>query len=415
MELKIVNKKSIKIALLLFPFFTYALGLKWQVAGMVVNAMRVMSMLLVSIWFVTHRSGLSRFLKIKIVDLIFLLFLIIAISSVLNGKSISSAAQLAMYAIMPFTIFNMFINTKNGLRHILEGTVLIFVIINIANLIFMIIFRNGIYQTYTANTVTKYFLFGGKNQMVAPIITGTFFVIEYSFYRYNKLSKKCILLCLINLLELVWGGSGTGLLMFGLIVVAVALKDRLKNKFKLKYGLGAVFAIAIGLVVFRVQNYFSFLIEAIMHKSLTLSDRTFIWDAALLLVKSKLFTGYGVGKSLSGEVFIDLGYMSETIFAHDIFLDYLVMGGLFALVVFILILLETQKEYKEMISITRYWKTFIWIGVLIYMCASIVEIYTGNYCLFLMIAYITFMYKVAVREKIESKDSEEGKKSQCTE
>jgi O-antigen ligase len=152
-----------------------------------------------------------------------------------------------------------------------------------------------------------------------------------------------------------------------------------------------------------------------MHKSLTLSDRTFIWDAALLLVKSKLFTGYGVGKSLSGEVFIDLGYMSETIFAHDIFLDYLVMGGIFALVVFILILLETQKEYKEMISISRYWKTFIWIGVLIYMCASIVEIYTGNYCLFLMIAYITFMYKVAVREKIESKDSEEGKKSQCTE
>ncbi len=393
MGLNIINKKSIKIAILLFPFFTFALGLKWQVIGMLVNAMRYLSFSILGIWMLSHKSGLARLFKMYIFDLVLLLFFLLALASLINGKSISYSIKLLMYAVIPFAVFNMFYNSPNWKRHILEGTVLIFEILNITNLIFMIVFKDGIYQTFTANTVSKYYLFGAKNQMVAPVITGMFFLIEYAYNVRGKITRNTILLCSIHFIELLWGGSGTGLLMFAIVVIFVILKQLLKKYLKIEHGLSAVFVFAVGIVLLRIQNIFSYLIEDIMHKSLTLSNRTFIWDAAISLVKSNFLLGYGVGESLSGDVFLDMGYMSETIFAHDMFLDYLVMGGILSLVIFIMILLETQKYYRETRFVSKYGKTFIWIGILVYLFASIVEIYTGNYCLFIMIAYVTSIGK----------------------
>lgn len=388
MELKIINKKSIKIAILLFPFFTFAFGLRWQLVGMAVNIMRLFCMVILGLWLISHKSGLNRLLNNKIFDQILLMFLVIAISSFINNKSVLNAVNLLLFAVIPFAVFNMFSTTLNGKKHILEGTVLLFEILIIINFLFMIIFSEGIYQTYSAGTTSKYYIFGAKNQMVAPVITGTIFLIEYSYNIYNKLSLNTLLLCVIHFVELAWGGSGTGLLMFALVLFFAALKNKFKNKMKLGYGLSFVFLIAIGIVLFRVQNNFAFFIEGIMHKSLTLSNRTFIWDAAISIVKSKLFLGYGVGESLFGDVYLDMGYMNEITFSHDIFLDYLVMGGIASLALFIKILFDTQNIYRKTEITSSYGKSFIWIGILVYMFASIVEIYTGNYCLFIMIAYI---------------------------
>ncbi|MFR3202482.1 MAG: O-antigen ligase family protein [[Clostridium] leptum] len=48
------------------------------------------------------------------------------------------------------------------------------------------------------------------------------------------------------------------------------------------------------IVIFRMQNLFAFLIEDILHKNLTLTGRTVIWDRTLELIGEKPILGHGV-------------------------------------------------------------------------------------------------------------------------
>lgn len=45
-----------------------------------------------------------------------------------------------------------------------------------------------------------------------------------------------------------------------------------------------VVVVGISIVIFRIQYIFSFIIENILGKTLTLSSRTIIWDKALALI-----------------------------------------------------------------------------------------------------------------------------------
>ncbi|WP_423220497.1 O-antigen ligase family protein [Bifidobacterium imperatoris] len=190
---------------------------------------------------------------------------------------------------------------------------------------------------------------------------------------------------LICTLELIIGGSGTGLIVLFVFIVLCLLE--LKHRtISPNLSLIVLLASFLGIVVFRIQNIFSFLIVDVLHKSLTLSDRTYIWDSAIESILSHLILGTGITDSLSGNVHLKLSYLVKDIFAHDLYLDYLLMGGVPALCIFICLLISVKNSYCYILNRNR---TFIWWGIVIYLFASIVEIYTTNFCLFLMFAYMS--------------------------
>ena len=48
-----------------------------------------------------------------------------------------------------------------------------------------------------------------------------------------------------------------------------------------------------GIVLLRLQNIFSFIIQNILGKDLTFTGRTRIWDNAIEFIKARFIIGYG--------------------------------------------------------------------------------------------------------------------------
>lgn len=270
------------------------------------------------------------------------------------------------------------LNICKGITYGLNTLVLI-------NLSIMLFFPQGLYQTISSNTISYYYLFGAKNQMVAPIMTCLFFNMETAYRSYNKIiTKTSLFMCFICAFELIIGGSGTGLIVLAAFII-LCLFELKHQKISSNLSLIVLLASFLAIVIFRIQNIFSFLIVDILHKSLTLSDRTYIWDAAIESILSHPILGTGITDSLSGNVHLKLSYLVKDIFAHDLYLDYLLMGGIPALCIFVCILISVKKSYDSFLNKKN---TLIWWGIVVYLFASIVEIYTTNFCLFLMFAYI---------------------------
>lgn len=392
-----INKTELKIALCLIPFFTFAVGFKWPLLGIALNVWRY-AVIAVALVLLIYCKKIITLFKDRSFCVLLFLYAVLFISTVANGEAINNAIQLAMYGIVPYLVMCRYWHTENGWTRVLGGVSMAFTIILLANFVIMILYPNGIHSTYSSAASTNYYLIGAKNQMVPPIIIGMVFFVENSFHKYGKLSLWSFVKCLICACELILGGSGTGIIMI-IAFVILEILQRKKQLISTKVSFIALLMIFIGIVFFQMQNSFAFFIEDILHKSLTLSNRTLVWDAAFLSIQQHPIMGIGVSSNLAGNVLLNLNYTSKNTFAHNTYLDFAVMGGIIAITLFIIFLFQVKHEYD--IAWKQKTRSIIWWGIWLYLLAAIVEIYQGNYCLFLMTAFIStrFHNLKYVREK----------------
>lgn len=94
------------------------------------------------------------------------------------------------------------------------------------------------------------------------------------------------------------------------------------------------FILQICLVFLRLQNYFSFIIENILGKSITFTGRTELWDLSYILIRNKPVFGYGIYEN-SGLLFRNGWYY----YAHNAVLEVMLQGGFLALTAFLAVFL----------------------------------------------------------------------------
>ena len=384
----VIKKQSLLCAFLLIPWFTFSIGVKWPIFGMIINVLRVFSLMFALLVYLSNNKKLKSLSEIKSFRFVILFFTILLLSTLINEQNVFYSFQLMVYGIWPFIIVSILKNNKKENMFFLEGIFMAFAFLIIVNLFLIVVYPNGIYTTFSSNTVTKYYLFGGKNQSVAPLMTALVFFIEYSIRKYNKIVPLVCFLIFIVLFEIWTGGSGTGLIATVMIIFLSLLHIFRKKEISFKITLIVIVASFFLLVVFRLQEILAFFIQGVLHKSLTLSNRIYIWDAAIEKIKNNWLYGNGVGSSLSGKIDLVLSYATKDTFAHDLYLDIMIMGGTLALICFIIIVFFTGKHYQTSSNVSNIGRTTVWIGVTAYLFASILDIYIGNYCLFIMIAYI---------------------------
>lgn len=103
----------------------------------------------------------------------------------------------------------------------------------------------------------------------------------------------------------------------------------------------ALFALFVKL---RIQNIFSWFIVDILHKTLTFSTRTVLWDKVESFIMSRPILGYGQEPSSTIIAKFESPYYTH---AHNTFLDVLYKGGLVGLIFHIcLMILPCRKLYK---------------------------------------------------------------------
>jgi hypothetical protein len=185
--------------------------------------------------------------------------------------------------------------------------------------------------------------FLGIDNFLAPILVPyMFFVVLRSSMVHgtvNWFAYAMVVVSAVSLL-LVWSATGLMGLLVALVFLLFFYGRRWQTLFNFDTALGLGSGMFFSIVVFRLQNIFSFFIEGVLHKGLSFTGRTDIWDKAIAMILESPFLGYGIAQS--GKVY----RLSKHKYyhAHNAFLEVMVEGGVFALIAFLLMLERAGRQ-----------------------------------------------------------------------
>lgn len=182
------------------------------------------------------------------------------------------------------------------------------------------------------------FFIGGENRIVFTTMAAfTMTVIRFAFNRCStkyvvRASVICSLLTVLNFS----GGSVVGWAVYAALLLMLIYFKRLNSFISLIKAYTAYILLWVGLVLFRIQNHFSYLIETVLGKSMTLTHRTDVWDLVLRNLDGHYLLGYGLQGTdnlftISGQYGSGKNY-TLTLSSHNFILQTIYTGGTLSLV-----------------------------------------------------------------------------------
>lgn len=188
------------------------------------------------------------------------------------------------------------------------------------------------------------FFLGIRTRAIDVALPAMIFSMLYSVLQLQRKRKlKAIVAPLLVIIPFFWfsyvENVSNGIICSILMILLLLFGERIDAN-KLKWVYVATIILNIVIVFFRVQNLFQWLIVDILGESLSLSNRTFIWDGAILRWMQSISTilfGNGIGIR-------DSFYVSDMGNAHNQYLQFLVDGGCMKLgLYFAMIFLSIKK------------------------------------------------------------------------
>lgn len=324
-------------------------------------------------------------LKKKISNLQFLILLQIAlygISTLLNSRDFYTliANFVPLLAICMLSEIQVKKNCKRYLRCL---SIIIFLEIFI-NFIFICLYPTGVYGEGIYGSY-KYFL-GYDNYSALFINLGMIIIILFNYISKGKLTLLGIATMIIVLISYIitWAVTPMISALIASILVILVLnfhinKIRWINKlinFKTVFFASIVFFIAI--VIFRIQDNFSYLIVDILHKDLTFTGRTLIWDRSLEQFLSSPWIGIGI---------TDYNVRLATLniyHAHCTLLNILMEGGIFVLIIYTSMLYYANKKMSKIKNTTLYW--ILLIGFISYFIITSFDVLKISHTFYILLA-----------------------------
>ncbi len=336
--------------------------------------------------------------SLKFIDSIFdglkiIVFAVIIFLYVMNRKISSVMMCLIMYQLALFistvissgdywrlavncgTLISFCMLTELGIKkncRLFLKTLLniIFILITV-NLISIIALPQGIAQdTYYGNI---YYFLGIRNGLppiLIPIMGLTVLYSEFCPQKPNPFSV--IMLFLISATILItWSATGVVgwfMLLFFICFIYKKKYSKLSNA-NILYPIYSLMFISV--IILRLQSYFSFIIENILHKSISFTGRTSIWDIAIELIKHSPLIGYGVYEG-HGLIFIRNQYY----YAHNAILEVMLQGGIIALFFFILMFVFSAVSLNR--NKSHYVSQIITFTIFSMMCMMLMEAYLSS-------------------------------------
>lgn len=196
----------------------------------------------------------------------------------------------------------------------------------IINLGCMIIFPEGIWQTYSiyGNKATYSFL-GLPNQMTPIFIVAELVLLLTLYCDGFHFKLRTVIFAIVLIGNVLLAKSATGIIGCILIPLTLIIGVRYKKIINLKTILIAVACVFLLIVVFRKQVIFSWIIEGILDKDLTFTNRIEIWDRAIELILQKPLLGFGCGTM--DPIIGDRN-------AHDFYLQLILQSGIVGICVY---------------------------------------------------------------------------------
>lgn len=208
-----------------------------------------------------------------------------------------------------------------------------FLMLLVLNMI--VLFLNYINNGTMINKENIYLL-GQDNRFILYIIPT---LLGYYYLNVNNKSGKfgMIITYIIGVITLavVWSVASLAILIIiGLGFVVLKIINKYNIKINSYIILILLIALSVMIVFLRIQNCFENFIVNMLHKSMTLSYRTIMWDDAKeMLIKNPVNLIFGFGYFDTKDSFVHMPIKVNHL--HNIVMDPLFAGGIIGLIIYI--------------------------------------------------------------------------------
>lgn len=225
-------------------------------------------------------------------------------------------------------------------KQILVSTLLFLIVAIVINFMTILLFPSGL---YIGNNSNAHYFLGQRNDLIEYILPC---LLCFSIYNYKYKTSKFAFyifyfICMFSVI-LTWSANAMLALLFTYMYLLFFSNNSKKNIFCPLNIFKMSFVISYSIIVLKIQNLFSWIIEGILHKSLTFTGRTYIWDKSLEYIKKSFL--YGYGKESEVTKLYKIGHGNS---CHNYFLDFFYEGGIIMFIIIFLIILNLNKAYKK--------------------------------------------------------------------
>lgn len=352
-----IRKADLIFGFIMCSFMEPALLMQFSITDAIYLVFKIISALYV-LYYVIYINHSLDSLQLGVV----LFFGSLVVTTALNHGDIIHAIRTVTFNMLACLYLDVMIQKdSNNAISILRKICVCYVLVNAALLIF---FPGGFGKYipgYSMTVDSRLNFLGRDNAFIHFFI----FALCTEFLHSRKKSDTYFMIVVMTSTMLyVW--SGTGVVVCVLITLfALAFQGkRIESIFNWVCLSLAYVGIYCAIVVFRLQNLFSGLIVDVLHKDITFTGRTDLWDMAMLYISRKPYTGYGItAKFLTMKSGISYS-------PHNLILQILLAGGALSLTMFTLMYIVAVKKLKPQ----KYkYSCLLAFSIFCYLIASLTE------------------------------------------
>jgi O-antigen ligase len=362
--------------------------------SIILDLLKIIVLIFVVIVFFLKKIKLDKSLLF-----LFIYFIYIVMCTFFKGESILFVLKTYVTGMLSFVFIKIVSESKNKKDYYLHFTKILdfFLLINLIIILFNVVTKNSLF--INDNYGSRFFL-GSDNRFILYILIQT---ILYNYLLCNDSSKmlkrRMYFCCIINLITLFVVWSASALVIYVILLCFQFIYQKKKKKINIRLVLGIIIIIEILIVFFNIQNLFEYLIVNILHKSLNLSYRTYIWEKAINEITSNvsnLFFGHGF-LDLTNRFFINTlnayGTIISPIHLHNILINNLYMGGIFGTLLYFIFINSVVNKIilikKSNIKLYNMYSVII-ASIFSLLIFDVLELYAHYFIILALLCYSGF-------------------------
>lgn len=254
----------------------------------------------------------------------------------INSGSMYIAVQRVQILIGAYIIVERFI-LKAPYTSLVSFTY-IFLTALIINFIVIIM----LYDDMGFRVQADYWLFGQKNTMRNITIPAIACSAILDRLNNKKISARTIFMSVIGVVSLYMVDSSSSLVVTVVLIFLLGYLCATNYEIINLKLISILYVVLEILMVFlRKINIFSWIIESVLGRDVTLTNRTFIWDMAIDLIGDKFWLGEGMRELADSNLVIKSFHASH---AHNALLDIMLKCGIVGAVLLIIIVVMSMRQ-----------------------------------------------------------------------
>lgn len=370
-----ISKES--IVLFFMTFFALKVGCISYVSN-ILNLLWYIGAVIVFLYAFSYILYNRKFNKLDFTMIIFYIFLLV--STLLNqGDLVCYVKELISFLTTYFVIkFGLEKSPKKFINIFSTYLSLLLVLNTLSTIIF---YPDAMFR----DNNNPIFFMGGDNTSVRLYIIAVLFSFMKKYIKNKKMVMPVVSLLNLFVFSMIRDLGGGKicfiilLLCTGYLIYGVNIPRKIMRKIIMVNVL--LFFI---LVIVNKMSLFKFIIVDILHRNLSLTDRTIIWDITIKKIMSKPVMGYGM---IDGLAFQSMLPYIIGVNAHNTYLMILFDGGIVLFAIFIISMIIVQMKFDSvkhdrwiyMIPLTLLtimiraqiegWDV-VWLFILLFLCYS---------------------------------------------